>query len=186
MVTGEWMEVVVAALIAVLRRLGIWEGLGSRCCCPPPPRSRPSFRHLRLSLLRLLLCPPNRSRRAEPRLTVSIHARQVARLQATLSARGRRVNTKDAIITFRLTLELAQIFLSLQTVARITRQLVAFCPAVLVELVHADAKFVKGTHRVSDGHVQSSGVLSVLRACCGQQDEIAREEICEREGSLGR
>ncbi len=185
------MEVVVAALIAVLRRLGIWEGLGSRCCCPPPPRSHPPFRHLRLSpLLRLrlhlLLCPPNRIRGAEPRLTVSIHARQVARLQATLSARGRRVNTKDATITFRLTLELAQILLSLQTVARITRQLVAFRSAVLVELVHADAKFVEGTHRVSDGHVQSSGVLSVLRACCGQQDEIAREEICEREGSLGR
>src|SRR6266851_1102097 len=113
------MEVVVAALIAVLRRLGIWEGLGSRCCCPPPPRSHPPFRHLRLSpLLRLrlhlLLCPPNRIRGA---------------------------------------------------VARLTRQLVAFLSAVLVELVHADAKFVEGTHRVSDGHVQSSGVLSVLRAC---------------------
>ena len=104
---------------------------------------------------------------------VLIHARQVARLLAMLSARGRRVNTKDAIITFRLTLELAQVLLSLRTVARITRQLVAFRPTVLVELVHADAEFVEDTHRIPDSEVQPSGVLGVLRACRGKQNEIA-------------
>ena len=70
--------------------------------------------------------------------------------------------------------------------ARITRQLVALRPAVLVELVHADAEFVEGTYRVSDGDVESSGVLGVLRACRGQQDEIAREEIGKGERGLGR
>ena len=85
----------------------------------------------------------------------------------------------------RLTLELVQILLSFRTVAGIARQLVAFRSAVLVELVHANAEFVEGTHGVPDGDVQPSRMLSVLRACCGQQDEIAREEIREREGSLG-
>jgi hypothetical protein len=89
------------------------------------------------------------------------------------------------IITFRLTLELAQILQSLRALARIARQLVAFRPAVLVELVHANAEFVEGTHGIPDGDVQPPRMLSVLRACRGQQDEIAREEVREREGSLG-
>lgn len=54
-----------------------------------------------------------------------------------------------------------------------------------MELVHADAEFVEGAHRVPDGDVQPSGVLGVLGACCGQQDEILREEVRERERGLG-
>lgn len=70
--------------------------------------------------------------------------------------------------------------------ARIPRELVALRPAVLVELVHADAELIKDAHRISDGDVQPAGVLGVLGAGCGQQDEVAREEVCEREGGLGR
>jgi hypothetical protein len=77
-----------------------------------------------------------------------------------------------AIITFRLTLELVQILLSLRAVTRIARQFVALRSTVFVKLVHADAEFVESTHRISDGDVQSPGVLGVLRACRGQQDEI--------------
>jgi len=76
--------------------------------------------------------------------------------------RGKRVNTKDVIITFQLTLKLAQILLSLRRVARITRQLVAFRTAVLVKLVHTDTKLVESTHRISDSQVESSGVLGIL------------------------
>lgn len=90
------------------------------------------------------------------------------------------------IITFpTLTLELAQILLSLRAVARITRQFVALRSAVLVQLVHADAELVEHAHRIPDGDVQPSGVLGVLRACRGQQDEIAGEEVRERERCLG-
>jgi hypothetical protein len=109
-------------------------------------------------------------------------------LPATLNtrrSRARQYRKYVAIITSRLTLELVQILLSLRGVARITGQLVALRPAILVKLVHANAKFVEGTHRISDGDVQPSGVLGVLRACCGQQDEILREEVCEGERSLG-
>jgi len=76
---------------------------------------------------------------------------------------GRRVNRKNiAIITFQLTLELAQILLSLRAVARITLQLIALRPTVLVELVHANAEFIEDGHGVSDGDIQPSGVLGVL------------------------
>lgn len=94
-----------------------------------------------------------------------------------LASDAEREGGRDALITKQerkiisfseLTLELVQILLSFRTVAGITLQLVAFRSAVLVELVHADAEFVEGTHRVSDGDVQSSRVLGVLRACRGQ------------------
>ena len=90
------------------------------------------------------------------------------------------------IITFpTLTLELAQLLLSLRAVAGIARQLVALGPAVLVELVHADAELVEDGHRISDGDVQPAGVLGVLGACCGQQEEVAGEEVRECERGLG-
>jgi hypothetical protein len=57
------------------------------------------------------------------------------------------------VITFRLTLELAQILLSLYGVTRIPRQFVALGSAILVKLVHANAKFVESTHRISDSDV---------------------------------
>ena len=89
------------------------------------------------------------------------------------------------IITFpTLTLELAQLLLSLRAVAGIARQLVALGPAVFVELVHADAELVEDAHRIADGDVQPAGVLGVLGAGGGEEEEVAREEVREREGGL--
>ena len=85
----------------------------------------------------------------------------------------------------KLTLELVQILLALRAVTRVARELVALRPAVLVELVHADAELVEDAHRIADGDVQPAGVLGVLGACCGEEDEVAGEEVCEREGGLG-
>ena len=83
-----------------------------------------------------------------------------------------------------LTLELGQVLLPLRAVARVARELVALGPAVLVELVHADAELVEDAHRIADGDVQPAGVLGVLGAGGGEEEEVAREEVREREGGL--